>query len=226
MTRRFGLDRLAPAAVIAAALAVMGALLSGSLVSAQQEATIDGGEWYFDVASTGNVVEIKFTGVPSAGLGAADITVEFDSAVVKITGCDPGDLDGACNPNAPGGPARAAGFAAPAITTGPVVIAALTVECVGVHGTETDLTITVNELVDGTAGDPQPIPASIVNGEVGCGEPEPPILTVAPARPATGGAPGDSSGSSPGWAIPLAVSLGAIALGIGTFGAWRLRRWI
>ncbi len=130
--------------------------------------SINGQTWQFDADSTGNVVGIVYTGVPTAGLGAADISVAFDSTVLAITACTVGDLDGACNPNAAGGPARAAGFKAPAITTEPVTIATLTVDCVGAAGSNSALTITVNELVDGTVGG-QAISASVTNGSVTCG---------------------------------------------------------
>lgn len=129
--------------------------------------TIAGGAWAFPAGSTGNVVEIELTDLPEAGLGDADIAVAFDSAVLNVTACDTGDLDGACNPNAPNGPARAAGFAAPAITTEPVVIATLTFDCVGAGGSS-DLTITVNELMDGTAGSPKPLLAVAREGTVIC----------------------------------------------------------
>ena len=131
------------------------------------QTTIAGGSWSFPVGSTGNVVDIELSNLPSTALGDADITVAFDSAVLSITTCSTGDLSGACNPNAPGGPARAAGFAVPAITTEPVVIATLTFDCVGAGGTSA-LTITLNELMDGTAGDPQPIEAVVENGTVVC----------------------------------------------------------
>ena len=188
--------------------------MSDSIVSAQAT-TIDGGKWSFLQASTGNAVKIKLAGVPSQGLGAADINVAFDSAVLKIAACDAGDLSGFCNPNAPGGPAQAAGFAAPAISTDPVTIATLKFDCVGAAGTSSALTITVNELVDGTAGDPQAVTASITNGTVTCGP---------PGLPETGAAPVHSSGGDTGWIVALVVSLVVAVSGLGAFGAWRLRR--
>ena len=133
-----------------------------------QSPSIDGGTWQFGANSTGNVVEIKYSGIPAAGLGAADISVAFDSTVLSVAGCSTGDLQGACNPNSPGGPVRAAGFAAPAITTQPVTIATLTVSCLGAAVSSSALTITVNELIDGTVGG-EAISASISNGIVTCG---------------------------------------------------------
>ena len=135
----------------------------------ESQTTIDGGTWEFLTASTGNTVDIQLTGLPSEGLGAWDIEVAFDSAILNITGCTTDPLLGACNPNAPGGPARAAGFSAPGITTQPVFIASFTFDCVGAGGGSA-LTITVNELVDGTPGDPQNIPATVQDGTVVCGE--------------------------------------------------------
>jgi len=206
-------------------LALLG-VLSGSLVSAQGTTTIDGGTWNFDTASTGNAVQINLTGIPPSGLGAADISVAFDSAVLQISACDTGDLDGACNPNAPSGPARAAGFKAPAITTEPAIIATLTFDCIGAGGTSSALTITVNELVDGTPGRPQAITATVQNGSVVCGvaaTPTPSPTTTPVAVPATGSAPGDSAVTTD-WVIVLGLSLLAAALGVGAFGVWRLRR--
>ena len=131
-------------------------------------ATVLGGTWNFSAASTGNRVEISLSGLPPEGLGASDITVAFDSAVLQITSCDTGALSGVCNSNAPGGPARAAGFAAPAITIEPVIIAGLIFDCVAAGAASSTLTITINELVDGTAGTAQPIPATVENGTVTC----------------------------------------------------------
>jgi hypothetical protein len=227
MTVRASICRLGPLFAIAAVLAVTAVLVNGRSVSAAQ-ATIDGGTWHFAAASTGNAVQIKFSGIPAAGLGASDISVAFNPAVLKITSCGTGGLDGACNPNAPGGPARAAGFKAPAITTGPVVIAALTFDCVGAAAASSAVTITVNELLDGAPGQPQPISASVQNGTVVCGEaaaspPLAPAQTPTPAvLPPTGGSVGDSSGAGTGWIIAVAAALAIGALGLGIFGA---RRW-
>ena len=211
-------------ATVGAILAVVVVLLGGSFVLAQQ-ATIDGGTWKFDTGSSGNTVEIKFSGLPSEGLGAADISVAFDSAVLNITACDSGNLDGACNPNPLGGPARAAGFKAPAITSEPVVIATLTLNCVGAGGTSSDLTITVNDLVDGTVGDPQDISTTIQNGTVVCGEAGTPGPTVT-VIPTGGSAPpvADSSGANVGWIIALTATLAVASLGVAGFVAMRLRR--
>ncbi len=237
MSVRASICRLGPLFAIAAVLAVTAVLVNGRSASAAQ-ASIDGGTWNFAAASTGNAVQIKFSGIPAAGLGASDISVAFNPAVLKITACGTGGLDGACNPNAPGGPARAAGFKAPAITTGPVVIAALTFDCIGAAGTSSAVTITVNELLDGTPGQPQPISASVQNGTVVCGEATPtPTPTSAPTStststsaptttpaglPPTGGNVGDSSGTGTGWIIAAAVALAIGALGLGILGA---RRW-
>ena len=150
---------LAPAAVLLASAL--------SQAASAEQTTIDGGTWNFGSASTANVVEIELTGVPTEGLGDADISVAFESAILDITACSAGDLDGACNPNAPTGPARAAGFRAPAVTAEPVVIARLTFDCVGAGSSA--LTITVNELMDGTPGASQPITATVQNGTVVCG---------------------------------------------------------
>jgi hypothetical protein len=153
----------------AAAFVVMMGLLGAANVAADGP-RIDGGSWDFDDGSTGNVVQIEYTGIPAAGLGAADISVAFDSSVLSLTACTAGDLAGACNPNGTAGPARAAGFSAPAITTEPVVIATMTLDCVGAAGSTSALTISVNELVDGTPGNAAPISATVQNGAVTCGE--------------------------------------------------------
>ena len=234
MTRGFSLRWPVLIATIGAALAVLGLLLSGSIVSASAHATIDGGTWTFEVDSTGNTASVTASGLPSAGLGAADVTVAFDSSVIEITSCGTGDLAGACNPNAPGGPARAAGFAAPALTADPSTIATLTVDCVGAEGSSTDLTITVNEFVDGTAGDPQDITVTVQNGTVTCGPVATPTPSPTPsptpvpspvAVPDTGGPPPiNSSDGGTGWIIALVAALGAAGLGVTIFGARSLRK--
>lgn len=225
MTRGLSLPWPILIASVGAALAVLGLLLSGSIVSAGAAATIDGGTWTFDASSKDNKVEVMATGLPSEGLGAADISVAFDSSVIEVTACDTGDLGGACNPNAPGGPAQAAGFAAPAVTTEPVVLGSFTFDCVGAAGTSSALTITVNEFVDGTAGDPQAIETSVTNGSVTCGV----AATPAPqpvAPPPTGGLPPVDSSGGVGWLLVLGVALGVTGLGAVAFGARTLRRRI
>jgi len=213
MTRNLTVNRIGLVALALTGLVALWLVASHSAVA--QSPSIDGGTWTFDATSTGNSVEVKYTGIPSAGLGAADISVAFDSTVLAISACSVGDLDGACNPNASGGPARAAGFKAPAITTEPVTIATLTVDCVGAAGGNSALTITVNELVDGTAGG-QAISASVTNGNVTCG------ATASPGGlPPTGG-DGDSSGSSLLIVVGIAAA-GAIAVA-GALGVSRVMR--
>jgi hypothetical protein len=163
-------------AVTIAALSVLVLFLAGPAASTQQ-AVVSGGTWNFPASSAGNLVTIRVTGLPAQGLGAADVTIAFDSSVLTISACTTGDLAGGCNPNAPGGPARAAGFAAFPITTEPVAVAKLTVNCVGAGGSSTALTITVNELVDGTPGTPQLIPYTVINGTVVCQTPSTPTPT-------------------------------------------------
>jgi len=214
MTSNRTVNRIGLLALALTGLMALWLIASHSVVA--QSPGISGGTWAFDADSTGNVVEITYTGVPAAGLGAADVSVAFDSTVLAITACTVGDLDGACNPNAAGGPARAAGFAAPAITTEPVTIATLTVDCVGAAGSNSALTITVNELVDGSVGG-QAITASVTNGSVTCGAAASPTATPV-VLPPTGG-DGDSSGNS------LLIVLGIIAAGaIAIFGALGISR--
>jgi len=136
-------------------------------VNCPEPTLVLGGAWAF-ATSTGNRVEINVTGLPAQGLGATDITVAFDPAVLAITACDTGDFAGACNPVAPGGPARAAGFAAPAITIEPVIIAGLVFDCIAASAASSALTITVNEILDGTAPGAVPIAAIVQNGTVDC----------------------------------------------------------
>ena len=226
MTSHRIVNRIGLLGLMLAALAALWVVASHSAVA--QSPNIDGGAWEFDAGSTGNLVAIKYTGLPSTGLGAADISVAFDSTVLAVTGCGTGDLQGACNPNAPGGPARAAGFRAPAITTEPVTIATLTVDCVGAAGSNSALTITVNELVDGSVGG-QSISASVTNGAVTCGESgaSPPAAPTATPTATPGGLPptggeGDSSGSSLLIAIGIAAA-SAIAV-LGALGVSRVVR--
>lgn len=143
---------------------------------ASGQATVSGGSWSFAAGSTGNQVEIKVTGLPAEGLGASDVWTAFDSSVLEVTACTAGDMFGACNANAPAGPAKAAGFRAPAITEPVVVVARVTFNCVGAPGSSTALTLTVNELVDGDAA---PIPHSVQQGNVVCLAP--PTSTPTPA---------------------------------------------
>jgi len=165
--------RLAIAGGLTAAVVLLGVTLGGSAASAQPT-TVSGGSWNFKAGSSGNVVHITAVGLPSTGLGAADITVAFNASVLRITACGTGGLAGACNLNAPGGPTRAAGFKATAITSEPAVIATLTFDCIGAGGTSSALTITVNELLDGTPGNAQPLDAAVQHGTVLCSTTPPP----------------------------------------------------
>lgn len=144
---------------------------------ASGQATVSGGNWSFTSGSTGNQVEIRVTSLPTEGLGASDVTIAFNSSVLRVTACTPGVMAGSCNPNAPAGPAQAGGFAAPAITSEPVVIARVWFDCVGTPGSSTALTLTVNELV---AGDLALIPHGVQNGNVVCQAPPTPTPTPVP----------------------------------------------
>lgn len=218
MTSHRIISRIGLLGLMLAGLAALWVAMSPAVLG--QSPSIAGGTWVFDAGSTGNVIEIKYTGLPAAGLGASDISVVFDSTVLSITACGVGDLDGACNPNAPGGPVRAAGFKAPAVTTEPATIATLTVDCVGDAGGNSALTITVNELVDGSVGG-QPISAGVTNGSVTCGVAASPTATPV-GLPPTGGEGGDSSGSS------LLIVMGIVAAGasavLGALGVSRVVR--
>jgi len=175
--------RLVLAGALAIAVVSLAVMSGGSAVSAQATA-VSGGSWSFEAGSNGNVVQITAAGLPSTGLGAADISIGFDPSVLRITACSTGALSGACNPNAPGGPAQAAGFAIPAVTGGSVVVATLTFDCVGAGGSSSALAVTVNELVDGTPGSPKALSPGVQNGSVVCSAPPPPPPPPPPESPA------------------------------------------
>ena len=215
MTHRNNLHRLGILVAFVAAVTIAAVLPSG--LASARATTITGGTWSFSAGSKSNVVQVKLTGVPAAGLGAADISVAVNAAVLKVVSCTSGDLEGACNPNSPGGPARAAGFKAPAIATEPVVIGSITLDCIGAAGSSSALTITVNDLVDGTAGNPQAVSASVQNGTVTCGTaPSPPQSVATPVATTPGSLPSTGGNGPSGFAWPLAL---AAALGLAVFGS-------
>ena len=219
-TRHHIVSRTGLLGVTLAALAAL--LMAASSAATAQSPSISGGAWQFDAGSSGNVVSITYDGIPAAGLGASDVSVAFDSSVLTVSACSTGDLDGACNPNAPNGPARAAGFKAPAITSGPVTIATLTLDCAGSGNSA--LSITVNELVDGSSGGAA-ISAGVSNGSVTCGETAspPPAPTATPGGLPPTGANDGSSGTSLVVLVALATAAGVVFLG-SLGAAWALRR--
>ena len=128
-------------------------------------ATVNGGNWNFADGSLNNAVQIQLENVPASGLAQSDISISFDPAVLAIVSCDSGQVPGTCTDGAPGGPARAAGVASPALSGDPITLSNLVFDCIGPAGSSTALTITVNSLLDGAA---VPMSSTTQAGNVNC----------------------------------------------------------
>ena len=145
------------------------------------------------------ILDLDAQDIGPPGLGAWTVDVQYDNTVATAVACLPQN-GGVCNAAFSDDTVRSTGANAQGLE-GDNILAKLTFRC-DVEG-ETDLTLTVQVLVDATVGDPQFIDASIVNGTLTCGEEPPPGVatatptTMAPAPPEAG--TGDFSPGSAGY---------------------------
>lgn len=149
-------------AIAVVAAVVVGALLFGSEASAQGT-TLRLGRITVGPAGSGTL-QLQARGLAAPGLGAWEINVNYDPAIVTLNSCTP--APGAiCNtafaPNA----ARAVGATAAGIT-GNLTIASLNFSCDRVGAT--DVTIKIDVFVNATPGSPMPIATKVVNGSITC----------------------------------------------------------
>jgi hypothetical protein len=206
------------AAIAAAALAVMVARAgtaqaqAGGAVSTPSMTVAPGATFEVDVVAT----------APTGNLGAWDVTVAYDTAVLDVTSTDPGaSLDCADN----NGTLQMAGTA-PTLAgfSGDTVICTITFEAVGADGDTSALTVTVTSFGDADANDVTP---TVSSGTITLAEPTPSpspapgtaTATASPAAPPpTGGAVGDDGSSTMTWAL-VAAGLAIVA-----GGAWAVAR--
>ncbi len=135
-------------------------------------------------------VEVEAIGVTPPGLGAWEIDIAYDPAVVSVRHCSSEADFGACNSKFGEDTVRLAGASASGTgLAGDTILASLsfTCEAAGVS----PLILDVHVFADGTIGDPQPIDVEVEHGEITCTAPTPtqvhptprPTPTIPPATP-------------------------------------------
>ncbi|OGO51523.1 MAG: hypothetical protein A2148_01185 [Chloroflexi bacterium RBG_16_68_14] len=167
-----GLCLKAAAAVV---LALGVGLLGAAQTSAQGEAVGIGGR---TTAAVGTEVtlDLEALNIEPPGLGAWEIDVFFDPAVVTAEACD-SHPSGFCNLGVSANRARTVGATASGFL-GDTTLASITFRCVDEGATS--LAIAVHELADATPGDLQPIDAEVEHGAITCVVPAPPPPPVTP----------------------------------------------
>ncbi len=205
-------------------------LLAASHVSAQSESVSI--SRVTNAPGADGTVDLRALGIGSSGLGAWEIGIVYDPALVTPTSCSP-QQGGVCNLSFASNQIRVVGASGSGLT-GDTTLANITFQCGDSEGTS-PLTLVVSVLADATPGGPQPISADIANGSVTCTDiagpaaqptastdDEEPAATEAPAvslpESGSGGAGG---GSAIAWLTAVLASTGLIA--IVSLGTLRLR---
>ena len=111
-------------------------------------------------------VELQIKDFPAPGMGAWTIDIGYDPAVVSVGDC--AVYEGSvCNPAYNDSTVRIAGAVALGLE-GATALATITFTC-DVAGSS-PLTVGVDVLADATIGDPQPVEATVEDGEITCAE--------------------------------------------------------
>lgn len=176
--------------------------------------------------------DVEALGVTSPGLGAWEIDVVYNPAVVTAVSCTP-QAGSVCNPNFASNTVRITGASASGLV-GDTTLSSITFEC-DTEGYST-LSLQVDVFADATVGEPQPIGHQVQNGAVTCSSVEPPEIP-SPGAPteeepaptateaAVTGLPSSGTGGTDGgalnWLIP--ASAAAVLAALAGFGALRLR---
>jgi hypothetical protein len=206
-------------------------LLAASHVSAQSESISI--SRITNAPGADGTVDLSALGIGSSGLGAWEIGILYDPALVTPTSCSP-QQGGVCNLSFASNQIQVVGASASGLT-GDTTLANITFECGASEGTS-PLTLVVSVLADATPGGPQPLSADVANGSVTCTDvagpaPRPTSSTDDDEEPAPTEAPvvslpetGSGSaggGSAIAWLTAVLASTGLIA--IVSLGALRLR---
>ncbi len=177
--------------------------------------------------------DVESLGVTSPGLGAWEIDVVYDPAVITAVSCTP-QSGSVCNANFASNTVRITGASASGLV-GDATLTSITFECDG-EGYSA-LSLNVDVFADATVGEPQPIGHQVQNGAVTCATVEPPVNPSPGAPTEEGAAPtateaavtglpssgtGGADGGALNWLIP-ASACAALAAMVG-LGALRLRR--
>lgn len=140
--------------------------LSGALAQAP---AVSVGSLNTGVGALGKV-ELRALDIPAPGLGAWTIDVRYDPSVVTVVACT-AQQGGVCNRSYAEDTVRVAGTSVYGLP-GDTVLASIGLACQRVG--ESDLTVSLDVLVDANPGDLRPIDAAPAHGRVTCtDEPEP-----------------------------------------------------
>lgn len=169
-TLRFGL-----VAIVATLVAGVASFAVAPQASAQDE-MVRAGELTISPGNQGTV-SLEALNIDSPGLGAWQVDVIFDPAVVSAVSCSSPQTFSFCNASFGADRVRSLGATSTGLL-GDTTLASITFSC-DQTGAATNLMVVIRTLVDATAGAPQPIPAQVVHGSVSC------------TAPAQGGIPGD-----------------------------------
>src|SRR3972149_5627551 len=166
-------ERIALRLLIASSLVAAAAVLAGLLWAASASAgsaQVQSGQQA--------AVSVQAQGVPSPGIGAFTVDVTYTSTIVDPVGCQAG-AGFFCNTDYAPGKVRCGGFD-PYGRTGNVALCSITFQAVGLAGACSNLTPTVQELVDvnGAA-----ITATTSSGSFCISQPPQPTPTPPPPQP-------------------------------------------
>jgi hypothetical protein len=218
-----------------AAAAVVLALGAGLLIASQASAasaTISVDSITVAPGEQGSV-NLDALNATSPGLGAWEIDIVYNPAVVTAVACSPQN-GSVCNPDYASNTVRIVGASAGGLL-GNKTLGSITFSCDSEGSSALSLNIMV--LADATAAAPVPMSHQAQNGAITCSSAQPPVVpTSTPGGPTeeaeptatalvvTGLPPSGSGGSNDGamdWLV--AVSAGAALAAIAGFGALRLR---
>lgn len=200
--------RAAAIAVVAAGAAV---LIAGQAIAQGPSVSVSDG-----AGGLGDRVTVELTAaeIEAPGLAAWSIDISYDPDILAAVACTPSASTGTqvCNEAFSDSSMRLAGASAAGLTGDPE-LASARFECIaaGTSAIEVDLVT----FADGTLGDPQPIDASVNNGEIRC--------AGAAGLPDSGqGAGSDSSNAGLFWVI-AALSVAGLAFVFAGQGVRRMR---
>jgi hypothetical protein len=144
-----------------AALLVLGVVVADG--ASAQGATVRVGR--VTVGAGLGKVELQAQDLGGLGLGAWEVNVTYNPAVVTVVDCDAVAPGGICNENYAPNIIRSVGATAAGMT-GERVLASMTFRCDQIA--TSDLTISIDVFVDAHADAPQPIATKIMNGSITC----------------------------------------------------------
>ncbi len=144
------------------------------------------------------VVNLNVSNIPPSGLGSWTVDIGYDGTVLSVLDCAPVN-GGICNPTFSTFIIRVTGNSAGG-RHGSTVVGNITFQCE--RESVANLILSLELLADTTLGNPQLIPATVVNGTVTCsgGAPPPPPTAVPPTdtpRPADTSTPRPANTNTP-----------------------------